>query len=90
MPKMYKIVANRIAKKRNTFDYNGVRPDIFDFPIVVDLVMVHGVEKGFQKFNDFEEPTYIAGAAPLTVERTNKVTRGTSLGVMNQFGEIVK
>ena len=90
MPKMHNIVAKRIAKKRNTFYNNGVGPDIFDYPTVVEVVMAHEVEKGFQKINGFDGPTYIAGATPLAVERAKKVTRGTSIGVMDQFGKIVK
>lgn len=90
MPKMHDIVANRIAKKRKTFYNFGAGPDIFDYPTMIEVVMAHEVEKGFQKMNGFEGPTYLAGATPLATERAQKLTRGTSIGVMNHLGNIVK
>ena len=52
--------------------------------------MAGEIEMGLQKVNHFEGPTYIAGATSLAVDRAKKATRGTSIGVMDQFGKIVK
>ena len=90
MPKVHDIVAHRIAKKLNTFYNVGYGPDIHKFPKVVEVVMAGEIEMGLQKVNHFEGPTYIAGATSLAVDRAKKATRGTSIGVMDQFGKIVK
>ena len=90
MSKIHDIVANRIAKERDTYYNPGRGPDIFDYPTVVEVVMAHEVKKCMQYLKPFEGPTYLAGATPLAIERAKKATRGTSIGVMNQFGKILK
>ena len=90
MSKVHDMVANRIAKKLKTFYNAGRGPDILKYPTVVEVVLASGVEKGLQKVNGFQGPTFLAGATPLAVDRAKKVARGTGIGVMDQFGKIVK
>ena len=90
MSKVHDIVAKRIAKKFKTPYNAGYGPDIHKYPLVVEVVMAGGVEKGIQEIEDFDGPTYIAGATPLAVERAKTATRGTSIGVLDQLGRIVK
>ena len=90
MSKAHDVVAHRIAKKLKTYYNAGRGPDVHKFPKVVEVVMAGGVEKGIQKVKGFEGPTYIAGATALAVERAKKATHRTSIGVMDQFGRIVK
>ena len=90
MAKSHDIVAKRIAENMNVFYNAGRGPDIHKYPKVVEVVMAHEVDKGIQKINGFQGPTYIAGATQLAVERAKKATRGTSIGVIDQLGRIVK
>ena len=90
MSKVHDIVANRIAKKLKTYYNPGRGPDIFKNPTVVEVVLAHEVAKKMQYIEAFEGPTYIAGATPLAIERAKKVTKGTGIGVMDQFGKILK
>ena len=90
MSKIHDIVANRIAKKLNTSYNRGRGPDIYKYPTVVEVVLAHEVEKGMESIKMFEGPTYLAGATQLAIERTKKHAKGTSIGVMDQFGKILK
>ena len=87
---MHDIVAKRIAEKMNVFYNAGRRPDVHKYPKIVEVVMAHEVDKGIQKINGFQGPTYIAGTTQLAVERAKKDSRGTSIGVMDQLCRIVK
>ena len=90
MPKVHDIVAHKIAKKFNTYYNIGHGPDIHKFPMVVEVVMAGEIEKGLQTIKRFEGPAYIAGATALAVDRAKIATRGSNIGVMDQFGRIVK
>ena len=90
MSKSHDTVARRIGKKMNVFYNTGRGPDLHKYPKVVEVVMAHEVEKGIQEVKNFQGPTYIAGATKLAVERAKQATKGTSIGVMDQFGRIVK
>ena len=90
MPKAHDITAKRIAKKLNTFYNAGVGPDIHKYPTVIEVVMANEVEKVLQKLNGYQRPAFLAGATQLAVERAKQATKYTGIGVMDQFGKIVK
>ena len=90
MSKIHDIVANRIAKKLKVFYNTGRGPDLVEYPRVVEVVLANEIEEGLRKINDFAGPTYLAGATQLAVERAKKATRGTSIGVMDPNGRILK
>ena len=90
MSKNHDIVANRIAKKFNVFYNAGRGPDIMKYPMVVEVVLSSEVEKGMKYLEDFEGPSYLAGVTSKAIEKARKTTKGTCIGVMDQYGKILK
>lgn len=88
--KPHKATANRIAKKLNA-DYNprkGV--DINAKNAAVEVEMPNTVKDGLRQLQGFKKPVYIAGANQEAVKKALKVTQGTTVGVMDNTGNIIK
>ena len=88
--KSHKTAANKIAKKYNT-DYNtGKGADIKTNKVVIEVETENTVSDGFRQLQGHKKPVYIAGANKVTVDKALKATKGTTVGVMDNKGNIVK
>ncbi len=86
----HKTAANRIAKKF-TAQYNdadGV--DIVTNNIAIEVETDSTVKSGIRQLQGHKKPSYIAGANQEAVKKALEATEGTTIGVMDNQGNIVK
>ena len=82
--------ANRIAKKKGV-DYNrGPGPDVLTPRQVVEVETENTVRDGLRQLRGFKKPVYIAGADKAATNKALKTAQGTTVGVMNSQGKILK
>ncbi len=88
--KSHKTTANRIAEKYKT-DYNtGKGADIKTSKIAVEVETENTVNDGFRQLRGHNKPVYIAGTNKAAVDKALEATKGTTVGVMDNQGKIVK
>ncbi len=88
--KSHKTAANRIAKKYNA-EYNTAKgADIKTKNIAIEVETENTVSDGFRQLQGHKKPVYIAGANKSAVEKALEATKGTSVGVMDNTGKIIK
>lgn len=88
--KSHKATSNRIAKKFNT-EYNpnkGV--DITNSNIAIEVETESTVQSGKQQLQGHRKRSYIAGTNQVAVNNALEATKGTTIGVMNNKGNIIK
>ena len=86
----HKTAANRIAKKFKT-DYNsGEGIDIKSKRGNVEIETFATVADAPGQLRGHRGPSYIAGTNKATVEKALEATKGTTIGVMDNKGNIVK
>ena len=86
----HRTAANRIAKKFNT-DYNdGKGVDIKSKRATIEVETLDTVSEAPGQLRGHRGPAYIAGTNQATVQRALEVTQGTTIGVMDNQGNIVK
>ena len=82
--------AKKIAKKYKV-DYNlGQGADIQSSRAVVEVETSTTVQDGFRQLQGYRRPVYIAGADNQAIKKALEKTKGTTIGVMDQHGNIVK
>ncbi len=82
--------ANRIAKKKGV-DYNrGPGPDVITPRQVVEVETENTVRDGLRQLRGFKKPVYIAAADKAATNKALEATQGTTVGVMNPQGKILK
>lgn len=84
------IAARRIAKKLKT-KYNpdeGV--DIDTTQIAVEVETLDTVRDGLRQLQGFRKQVYIAGSNKEATNKALEVTKGTTVGVMDSQGNILK
>lgn len=82
--------ANRIARSHGT-DYNrGKGPDILTPKVAIEVETTGTVRDGLRQLQGFKKPVFIAGANQKAVERALEITEGTTIGVMDASGKILK
>jgi hypothetical protein len=82
--------AIRIAKQKGG-DYNrGQGPDIKTPRQAIEVETEKTVKDGFRQLRGFRKPVYIAGADAAATEKALEATKGTTVGVMDPQGKIVK
>jgi len=86
----HKTAANRIAKNLNAQynDADGV--DIVTKNIAIEVETDSTVKSGIRQLQGHKKPSYIAGANQTAVKKALDATEGTTIGVMNNQGKIVK
>ena len=82
--------AGRIARKEGT-DYNrGQGPDVNTSRRAIEVETADTVSDGFRQLQGFNKPVYIAGADAEATKAALEAAKGTTVGVMNSQGQIVK
>ena len=86
----HKITANRIAKKLKA-DYNpGKGVDIKSSKATVEVETPQTVGDAPRQLSGHRGPAYIAGTNQAAVKKALEVANGTTIGVMNNQGKIIK
>lgn len=86
----HRTTANRIAKRYNTQYNDGQGADIQTSRIAVEVETPETVPDAVRQLQGHRKPVYIAGTSQEAVERALEVTEGTTVGVMDNQGNIIK
>ncbi|MFT7613904.1 MAG: hypothetical protein ACI9J3_002884 [Parvicellaceae bacterium] len=88
--KPHKDTSNRIAKKNNA-DYNSKKGvDIVTNSRAIEVETENTVKSGIKQLQGHKKPSYIAGTNQKAVDKALELTKGTTIGVMDKDGNIVK
>lgn len=88
--KKHRSTALRIARKEGV-EYNpGPGPDVPGKRRIVEVETAETVGDGIRQLQGYKKPVYIAGADGTAVKTALKRTNGTTVGVMNSQGKVVK
>ena len=90
MPSKHDATAKNIAKKEGTTYNEGQGPDVNTAKRAVEVETTDTVRDGFRQLRGFQKPVYIAGADQEATQKAVEATKGTTVGVMNPQGKIVK
>lgn len=86
----HKTAANRIAKKLGA-EYNpGKGVDVKSRRATVEVETPDTVHDGLRQLQGHRGPVYIAGTDKSAVDKALEATKGTTVGVMDNQGNIVK
>lgn len=88
--KSHKTTANRIAKKFKTEYNTGAGADIKTKNIAIEVETPDTVSEASAQLHGHRKPVYIAGTNEKAVKKALEVTKGTTIGVMNSQGKIIK
>ena len=88
--KAHRDTANRIAKKLNTQYNNGKGVDIVTGGKAIEVETPGTVKGALTQLQGQRKPSYIAGTNKEAVEIALQVTQGTTIGVMDNRGNIVR
>ena len=90
MPSKHDTAAQRIARNLGG-DYNrGQGPDVNTPSQATEVETARTVEDGKRQLRGFTKPVYIAGADPEATRKALEATEGTTIGVRDQNGKILK
>lgn len=84
------IAANRIAKKYGTEYNKGKGVDVNAPRAAVEVETAETVKQGLTQLQGFRKPAYIAGPNQEAVKAALERTKGTTVGVMDSHGNILK
>ncbi len=82
--------AARIARREGVAYNRGQGPDVNTSRRAVEVETAETVRDGLRQLQGFRKPVYIAGADAEATEAALLTTDGTTVGVMNSQGQIVK
>ncbi len=88
--KSHKATANRIAKKFNAEYNSGKGADIKSSFATIEIETENTVKGSLTQLQGHKGPVYVAGANQKTVEAILEKTDGTTVGVMDKDGNIIK
>ncbi len=88
--KKHRQTSERIAKKYGTKYNKGKGPDVKTSRIAVEVETITTVKDGMRQLQGHKGSVYLAGADSDSTKAALKVTEGTTVGVMNSRGKIVK
>jgi len=88
--KSHKAASNRIAKKYNTDYNNGKGVDIKSPKATVEVETPDTVKDAPGQLRGHKGPAYIAGTNAEAVQKAIEVAKGTTIGVMDNQGNIVQ
>ena len=80
--------ATRLARKEGVPYNRGQGPDVNGNRRAVEVETAKSARDGLQQLQGFRKPVYIADAK--ATEAALQATRGTTVGVMNPRGKVVK
>jgi len=82
--------AGRLARKEKARYNRGKGPDIVTRKRAIEVESAATVGDAMRQLRGFRKPVYIAGADAKATVAALRRTRGTTVGVMNAMGRIVK
>ena len=82
--------ALKLARKFKTPYNRGQGPDINTTQQAIEVETKDTVADGLRQLRGFQKPVYIAGAAPEATQAALERTQGTTVGVRDQDGNILK
>lgn len=86
----HEATAKRIAKRFGT-KYNPAEgPDIVTTQAAVEVEPPDTVKDGMRQLQGYQKRVYIAGTNKRAVQKALEATEGTTVGVMDNQGKIVK
>ena len=88
--KSHKTTSNRIAKKYGVEYNDGKGVDIKSIRATVEVETPDTVNDALGQLRGHRGPVYIAGTNQEAVEKALETTKGTTVGVMDNQGKIVK
>lgn len=86
----HKTTSNRIAQKYNVEYNDGEGVDIKSNRATVEVETPDTVNDGLGQLQGHRGPVYIAGTNQEAVDKALEATEGTTVGVMDNQGKIVK
>ena len=86
----HKITARRIANKLNTEYNDGEGVDIKSKKSTIEVETAQTVSDAPVQLRGHRGPAYIAGTNKDAVDKALEVTKGTTIGVMDNQGDIIK
>jgi hypothetical protein len=86
----HKTTSNRIAKKFKSEYNDGKGVDIKSQKATVEVETLETVSDAPSQLRGHRGPAYIAGTNKEAVEKALEVTQGTTIGVMDNQGKVVK
>lgn len=86
----HKTAANRIARRLGTEYNDGQGADVRATGITVEVETPDTVNDGPRQLQGHRNEVYIAGTNQEAVEKALEKTEGTTIGVMDNHGNIVK
>ncbi len=88
--KSHKTTANRISRKLGK-DYNsGPGADIITNRLIVEVETPETVSDAKRQLQGYRKQVYVAGTNQEAVNKALEATQGTTIGVMDNKGKIVK
>jgi hypothetical protein len=88
--KSHKATANRIAKKFKADYNNGKGVDIKSTRATVEVETPETVLQAPSQLRGHKGPVYIAGTNQQAVKKALEITEGTTIGVMDNQGKVIK
>ena len=88
--KSHKSTANRIAKKYGTEYQSQDGVDIVTSRVAVEVETPDTVADGLRQLQGHRKAAYIAGTNQAAVDKALEVTKGTTVGVMDNQGRVIK
>ena len=86
----HKTTANRLARQHGAEYNKGKGADVQTGDIAIEVETVGTVKGGLRQLQGHKKPSYIAGTNRDAVEKALEVTDSTTVGVMDNQGNIVK
>ncbi len=86
----HKTTSNRIAKKMNAEYNDGKGIDIKSTKATIEVETPETVADALGQLQGHRGPVYLAGTNKEAVKKALKTTKGTTVGVMDNQGNIVK
>ncbi|MHC4442689.1 MAG: hypothetical protein ACYTF1_03120 [Planctomycetota bacterium] len=83
-------VAKQIAKKKGTTYNQGKGPDVKTNSQVIEVETVNSVNEAPSQLRGYRKTSYIAGTDTEATKKALEVAEGTTLGVMNSKGKVIK
>ena len=83
-------IATRLARKEGVPYNRGQGPDVNGNRRAIEIETTKTARDGFRQLQGFRKPVYIAGTDAKATEAALKAARGTTVGVMNPQGKVVK
>ena len=82
--------AKRIAVKKRGRYNRRKGPDIKTRRQVIEVETIHTISDAARQLRGYRGPVYVAGADTAATKAALKYYKGTTIGVMNPYGKILK